>query len=235
MKKLTLTIGCVLAVAGAAFAQGTVNWASISFSGYTSQTNSSSYSPLFGGGATGAGTVGNTFNSAVAANGYHWELLYLPGSAQSSTPTTLAALNGWADAGLGASQTAAGSGRIQPVGPTTAAAVPWGAGITDSIVLAGWSSNLGSSWSQVIATLNSPAALGGVVGNAYFGLSIAGYISPGSADPGAQFIGGGANAFGTPIQSTLTPLYLIPIPEPTSLALAGLGGLSLLLFRRQRK
>jgi hypothetical protein len=30
-------------------------------------------------------------------------------------------------------------------------------------------------------------------------------------------------------------LYLVPVPEPTTLALAGLGGLSLLLFRRQRK
>jgi hypothetical protein len=233
MKKLTLTIGCVLAVAGAAFAQGTVNWSTIAFGGYTAQTNSSAYSPLFGGGATGAGTIGNTFNSAVAANGYHWEILYLPGGAQQSTPTTLAALSGWSDAGLGAIQTGAGSGRVQPVGPTTAATVPWGAGVTDSIVLAGWSSNLGSTWAQVFATLNGPVA--NIPLGAYFGLSIAGYISPRGVDPGAVFIGGGASADGTPIQSTLTPLYLVPVPEPTTLALAGLGGLSLLLFRRQRK
>jgi hypothetical protein len=44
-----------------------------------------------------------------------------------------------------------------------------------------------------------------------------------------------ATAQGLPIQSLLTPLYLVPVPEPTTLALAGLGGLSLLLFRRQRK
>lgn len=233
MKKLTLTIGCVLAVAAAAFAQGTVNWSSIPFSGYTSQTNSSTYSPLFGGGATGAGAVGNTANSAQLAGGYHWELLYLPGGAQQSTPTTLAALGAWADAGLAAIQTGAGTGRIQPVGPTTAATVPWAAGITDSIILAGWSSNLGSTWAQVMSVLNGPVS--GIPLNSFVGLSTAGYETPGAADPGSAFIGGGASATGTPIQSLLTPLFLVPVPEPTTLALAGLGGLSLLLFRRQRK
>jgi hypothetical protein len=31
------------------------------------------------------------------------------------------------------------------------------------------------------------------------------------------------------------PLYLTPVPEPATPTLAGLGGLSLMLFRRQRK
>jgi hypothetical protein len=233
MKKLTLTIGCALAVAGAALAQGTVNWSSISAGGYTVQTNSTAYSPLFGGGASGAGTVGNTFNSGVAANAYYFEMLYLPGGAQQSTPTTLAALSGWVDTGLSAVQTGAGFGRVIPVGPTTAATVPWANGVQDSIVMAGWSANLGTTWAAVIAKLNGPLA--GIPLGSYVGLSIAGYETPNTADPGQVFIGGGANAGGTPIQSTLTPLYLIPVPEPTTLALAGLGGLSLLLFRRQRK
>ena len=54
-------------------------------------------------------------------------------------------------------------------------------------------------------------------------------------NPGATVFGTAASAQGLPIFSLLTPLYLVPVPEPTTLALAGLGGLSLLLFRRQRK
>jgi hypothetical protein len=76
------------------------------------------------------------------------------------------------------------------------------------------------------------------IANAYFGISSAGYEATIAANPGSVIIGRGATATGTPIQSLLTPLYLIPVtvvPEPTTLALAGLGGLGLMLFRRQRK
>jgi len=45
------------------------------------------------------------------------------------------------------------------------------------------------------------------------------------------FFGGGADLSGT---ASVTYTYA-PVPEPASLGLAGLGGLSLMLFRRQRK
>jgi len=222
---------CSLAVAGAAFAQGTVNWTTVSAGGFTAQTNATLISPLFGGGATGSGTIGNTFNSTIAA--YYLELLYLPG-AQTSAPTTLTGLDTWSDGGLVGINTASGSGRFGVVGSTTAATVPWAAGTTDNIILVAWSSPVGTNWTQARATLNNGAFPPFAV-NSYFGISSSGYIAPRSVDPGSTFVGGGPSIDGSPITSTLTQMYVLPVPEPTTLALAGLGGLSLLLFRRQRK
>jgi hypothetical protein len=232
VKKSAFTMMCALAVAHAAFAQGTVNWIVISFAGFTVQTNSTQYSPLFGGGSTGFGTIGNTFNSTIVLNGYHFELLYLPG-APVSTPTTLAALNAWSDSGLsGIPTTAVNSfGRAMPVNPTTAATVPWAAGVTDNIMMACWSSNLGNTWAQALAALNTqsfPADL------AYFGLSTTGYEAPALNDPGSVFIAFGPNFTGTPITSPLTQMYVV-IPEPGTPTLAALGGFTLLLLRRRRK
>jgi hypothetical protein len=69
----------------------------------------------------------------------------------------------------------------------------------------------------------------------FFGVTSTGYTASGSSNPGATLFATAANAQGLPILSLNTQLYLVPVPEPTTLALAGLGGLSLLLFRRQRK
>ena len=233
MKKLVLTTVCALAMAGAAFAQGTVTWTSISPAGFTAQTNAVTFSPLFGGGASGlaGATVGNTAN---VANTFFYEMLYLGGS-QVSAPTTLAGLQAWHDAGL--SGVNSGTGRATVSNPnTTAATVPWLTGTTDNIVLVGWSANLGSTWLTVSNELFTGSYISVLAGvNGFFGISVAGFMSPNGGDPGQTFIGGGANAGGTPIQNTLMPMFLLPVPEPTTLALAGLGGLSLMLFRRQRK
>ena len=112
MKKLVLTTVCALAMAGAAFAQGNVNWA-VPFSAYTSQTNSTQYSPLFGGAATGAGAIGNTISSTTAPLAFYYELLYL-GGAQRAAPTTLAGLSAWLDAGIGGINSGTGRAAVIP-------------------------------------------------------------------------------------------------------------------------
>jgi hypothetical protein len=233
MKKLVLTTVCALAVTGAAFAQGSANWSTISFSFMTAQTNTS-VSPLFGGSGLG-GTAGA---AGSATGGFYYELLWSAYTGvQAAKPATLTALNTWADTGLAATnQTTAG--RLSPIGATAVnnASLPWDTGSTNNIMVVGWSANLGTTWAAASANLNSTAALNGIVGNIFFGESNTGFINPlanGTA-PGAGLFGGAAGARGLPISSLNTPLFLVQVPEPTTIALAGLGGLSVLLFRRRK-
>ena len=217
-------------MAGAAFAQGTVTWASITAAAMTAQTNSTQISPLFGGAAAVGGAVGST---ATTANGFYYELLYTTYSGTQATIPTLASLLSWSDTGLEAANNTI-AGRLAPIAATASATVPWSPGTTDSIVLVGWSANLGTTWgsvSNVLANWNNNMP------GAFFGVSTTGYTTTFATgvSPGATLFATAANAQGLPINSTLTQLYLLPVPEPASLAIAGLGGLSLLLFRRQRK
>lgn len=230
MKKLVLTTVCALAMTGAAFAQGTVNWGVISPAAMTVQTNSTQISPLFGG-AANVGAVGYT---ALAAGGFYYELLYTSYSGTQATIPSLSALMTWSDTGLSANNSANSAGKLVPIAANPAATVPWNAGTTDSIVLVGWSANLGTTWAQVANALTN---WNNNMPDAFFGVSVTGYItpSPTGTSPGATLFAVGPNSQGLPISSLNTQLYLLPVPEPATMALAGLGGLSLLLFRRQRK
>jgi hypothetical protein len=239
MKKLVLTTICTLAVAGAAFAQGTVNWGAAVPTGFTAETNATVYSPLLGGGSAVGGTIGLT---ATPALGFYYELLYTTYSGtQAAVPATLSALESWSDAGLEMTNVTASTGKAAGYPNNTEATVPWAPGITDSIVLVGWSANLGTSYSTVLTELEQWTTGAdysqSISGPAYFGVSATGYQSLGSANPGTTIIGTANNTVGKQLDSPNTQLYLLPVapvPEPTTLALATLGGASLLLFRRRK-
>src|ERR1035437_8985539 len=196
MKKLVLTSVCALATAGAAFAQGIVNWSSISFALMTAQTNSTTRSSFTGGGSAVGGSVGAAGGSSVSGANFYYELLYSAYSGtQAAVPTTLAALGTWSDAGLGATN-ANTAGRLQPINPNASATVQWAPGTTNSIMVAGWAANLGTTWAAVIATLNSQSLLNAMAGNAFFGLSNTGYTTtlPAGPNPGATLFLNGATA-----------------------------------------
>jgi len=250
MKKLALTIVSAMAMTGAAFAQGYVNW-NVATSMVTVETNSATLSPLFGGGSV-AGTVGLT---ATVANSFDYALLY-QSTPNGTLSTDTSVWDGtWTGAAgnTGVNMTGVNSTGLTHGGVVlatvngasgTGVQVNWANGVTNSIVLVGWSADLGSSWvgvSNILAqlALGNTAPLIAQVGNsqAFFGETPIGNVNPTGASPGDTlfFTSSAALATGTPIFSLNTQLYLLPVPEPATLALAGLGGLSLLLFRRQRK
>jgi hypothetical protein len=222
-----------------------VNWNSFVPTAISSVTNGTLYSPLFGGGATGTGGIAaNGGNTLVAGQGYYYELLYFAtannggiqvagNSAPSNSFATLFG-GGWLDTGLEATN-AITAGRLAGVAFTSSAAVPWANGQTDSVVLVGWSANLGTTWLSVSNTL---ANWNNTIPGAFFGVSTAGYINPATGNPGAGPFATAAQSYGLPINegSTVGPmtLYAMPVPEPGTMALAGLGGLGLLLFRRRK-
>ena len=98
-----------------------------------------------------------------------------------------------------------------------------------------WSANLGTTWAAAEAALNDWGSA--PIAGAFLGVSQTGYITTlaTSVSPGAAVFAGGASAQGLPIDSLLTPMYALQVvPEPATMALAGLGGLALLLIRRRK-
>ena len=189
----------------------------------TAQTNSTTYSPFFGGGVTGFGAIGAAGGTNSGPR-FRYELLY--GAQFNGTiipvPTTLADLNTWSDSGLSGTNTATAPGRITCVSPNTAATTPagWNAGNTNYIILVGWSANLGSTWSAAKANLNSQAAMSSISGLVFFGVSKVGYISPSGVgvNPGVTLFANTTATAGLPIFSTNTQLYLVPssyVASPT--------------------
>src|SRR5277367_5840365 len=150
MKKFAITSVSVLALAGSVLAQGTVNWSSVNPNGYTATTDSQTYSTLVGGALAGTATgSGSTTATGLAANGYYYQLLYLVNGSQTAAPTTLSGLASYENPG--AAETAVNNtstaGRINPVTAGVQAATPadWSQGTSATIVLVGWSSNLGTT------------------------------------------------------------------------------------------
>jgi hypothetical protein len=219
----SLIVAASLAVAAGAQAQGLVNFANSASAATKISINST----------PGSAVVGLT---PATANAYYYALFYsatattVLGSSASVIPTSttvgsyVTSDNNWTYVTTtGSSATA---GRLTAVIPT----VPGlGGGSSAQFVVIGWSANIGSTVASLAAYLAAPSLISGNYG--YVGESVV---------SGALQAGDGATILTPAIFSGVAPAVqgftlgaVAPAPEPTTIALAGLGGLSLLAFRRK--
>ena len=227
MKKILSIVALVAGVAYISNAQGLINFNNSSGATTRIITNS----------AVGvAGTVGgyaSPLNLGTAS--YYYALFY------SSTATTVFGLTGavipMSAGNLGSYVYGDGAWTFEGMATNGAARTGQIAGLTSinvntggtgNFVVLGWSANIGSTWGQVQNYLLSPTALGSP---AYIGESpVSGAITLGNGTTIPTPLLFQASA---PALQGFT-LGLVPVPEPTTMVLAGLGGLSLLLFRRRK-
>jgi len=227
MKKILSAIALAASVS-LGYSQGTIVIQNTS-STYFITTNTAAY---------GSGNSGVSGPTANVANSFYYALLF-QNYTGSLTTNNVGSSAGWT---FGEYGTNVVTGGVKGPGGTAGAAIagwaaPAGAtydtGSRKYYVLVGWSANLGSTWSEIQAQLDS----GTWVANGFFGVSALGngYAGGGPNSLIAPPIWGtGINAGGLTSGFNLYSVSTAPVPEPGTLVLAGLGGLSLLAFRRKK-
>jgi len=235
MKKIITTIA-ISGIAFLTFAQGTVNWVA-PVTAFIGQTNATVYSTFVSStGSPVGGTSGNTVGGGTSL--FYYELLV--SASVSSVPTTLSTLtNNWLDTGLQATNGPSANGRISMMGSSSQAiAANWPASTVENLIMVGWSADLGTTYAAMLGNLSNWAIFSGTLAGApaYFGVGTSvGSLASQSGNPGVTVFGSNAgqvNDTGTAMQMDL--LSPAAVPEPTTMALAALGGASLLLFRRRK-
>jgi hypothetical protein len=206
---------------------------------------------------TNGTSIGQGSGNAYAGKGsYYYDVLDMTETSWASLTSAQQAgadnllvnpadLSLWTDSGVTGSNTGSlTTGGINGLGGATgSSAANWtaptgssysSAGSYDYYIVVGWSANEGTSWSTVSSkiedsTLASPGWFGesAVLYNYAGGGTLTG---PNVFSPSSFTTLSGSGAGNSP---GLPELVLLPVPEPATFALAGLGGLSLLFLRRR--
>jgi hypothetical protein len=172
--------------------------------------------------STNGTTVGKTFGSAVDTGGQSYDYVLLYSSTTEPAVAAGSSANVVSDWSVGPTETS-GSGPGTIAG--SANAQLGAAGTTYFIELVGWSTGLGTSFSSILPYLESDSFTSP---GQFLGFSSIGQVTTATAPASGATI---FSPTGIPSGFDLNP---VPSPEPTTLALSALGGLSLLAFRRKK-
>lgn len=223
MKKILTAVAIASAIAYSSNAQGL-----ISFNNSSSAATKISTNSVVGGPSTGL-TVQNT-----GSDSYYYALFYSAAATavngSSSATSGITSLNAYAFSDAAwtfAASAANGSTRAGQLSGSGSVAIPGIAGGgTSQFVVVGWSSNIGTTVDSLESYLANPTF------NAWVGQSAvsgAMTLGDGSSIPTVLLFQGNA-----PALQGFTLGEVSPVPEPATMALAALGGASLLLFRRRK-
>jgi len=219
MKKI-LTLAAVLGTASASFGQGYVSFAN----GTSSRISN-----------------GGVLQAATPAGSYYYALLVAPAT-QNTISAADGSFSGWTLAAIGQNTGVAGRLSGNNVDSGTAVQVNGGAytgpGGTADFAVVGWSANIGSDWAAAAAgfrgygvngtwTITDSTKPGGA-NSVWFGVSVVAndiVLQPFQSQYNPVF-----SATGIPNMN----LQSVPVPEPTTFALVGLGAAALVIFRRRK-
>ena len=237
MKKLIITAIAVSAVVSSALSQGTVGFATGATASNRISTNS-----VAGGPATGANAaVANSFyfalfasTSQTAINGVSTAVSGVNANYVFNNMGGGTVTNGWILVGIGVNTASVGRFAPQTQGTSSSSqgalngdgslnVVGTSPGGTANFVSVGWSANVGSTLAAMMAAYSGGNAM-------WIGQSAVGVGLP--LGDGGSLAANSSMGVGTGQVGGYT--LGITTPEPGTLALAALGGASLLMFRRKK-
>jgi hypothetical protein len=202
--KKLLIVALLVGATSASFGQGLISWAN----------TSSTLILLDPDGAAGGQPAVNLPVRAGAGTTYNFGLFLAP--VGTAAPTGIDDANWQLVTAYALNSTAAaGAGRM--LNPGNASSATYGPGTSVNFIVRAWQTQSGvADWSAA---------------------KTEGFLAIGTSSLGTLIVGGGAfpvpGAFGV-ATGQIGGFTVVPVPEPSSMALAGLGAAGLLLFRRRK-